>query len=241
MRIYSLILLIFIFFRSITFGQETTENKDKIYLKNGSRLTGKVIEYSIKDSITFQLDGGQPITFPVALIKKIEMGTGKTKSYTAYNFKENVFYARTQISSLYRKDKSGLSVNQVFGYQYRSWLGVGAGIGIDNYYKEEGNDLMPVFLELRSYLLKQNTSPYVAIRYGYAFAFADEEIGQVEAKGDYFWNPVIGYRLGSGRPFIDVFCGAKFQNASYKSRDGWGELNYDLIYRRYDFGLALTF
>ena len=79
MRIYGLTLLIFIFFRSITFGQETTENKDKIYLKNGSRLTGKVIEYSIKDSITFQLDGGQPITFPVALIKKIEMGTGKNK------------------------------------------------------------------------------------------------------------------------------------------------------------------
>lgn len=241
MKIYSLILSIFIYSSSVLIGQDTTEYKDKIYLKNGSRLTGKVLEYSIKDSVKFKLNGGQPISFPTALIKKIEMGAGKTKSYTAYDFKENLFYARTQISSLIGRDNSGLSVNQAFGYQYRSWLGVGVGIGIDNYYKEEGNDLMPVFLEIRSYLLKQNASPYVALRYGYAFAFADEEIGQVEAQGDYFWNPVIGYRLGSGRPFIDIFCGAKLQKASYKSRDGWGELNYALVYRRYDFGLALTF
>ncbi len=237
----AIIICVILGFSFYGIAQDASEYNDKIYLKNGSILQGKLLAYSVKDSVTFTLNGSQPITFPVSLIKKIKMGDGNKNTVATYQFRENACYARTQISSLYRKDNSGLSVSQAFGYQYRSWLAIGAGIGIDNYYKEEGNDLMPVFIEMRSYLLKQNASPYVALRYGYSFAFADEEIGQVEAKGDYFWNPVIGYRLGSGRPYFDIFCGAKFQHASYKSRDGWSEFTYELNYRRYDFGLALTF
>ena len=124
---------------------------------------------------------------------------------------------------------------------HRHWLAVGAGVGIDNYRLEQGNNLMPVFLELRTFLLRQNLSPYFSLRVGHSFAFEDKSIGQTEAKGDYFINPAIGYRLGTGFPYIDIFCGVKFQKTQYETFDSWSKSHFDITYRRYDIGLAMTF
>lgn len=217
-----------------------TTATDKIYLKNGSFLVGKIVEYNPQDSLVFQIQNGNTMTFPSKLVKKVKMYS-ETEVRNMYSFRENTFYTRSQLSVLYKKDNSGISFSQSAGYQFRHWLAVGAGIGIDNYRWEQGNNLMPVFLELRTYLLKQNLSPYFSLRVGHSFAFEDKSIGQTEAKGDFFINPAIGYRLGTGFPYIDIFCGAKFQKTQYETLDSWSKSHFDITYRRYDIGLAMTF
>jgi len=215
-------------------------SNNKIYLKNGSVLVGKIIEYQPKDSVVFQIQDGKTMTFPANLVKKVKMYS-ESEVAKMYSFRQNTFYTRSQLSVLYKKDNSGISFSQSVGYQFRHWLAVGAGVGIDNYRLEQGNNLMPVFIELRTFLLKQNLSPYFSLRVGHSFAFEDKSIGQTEAKGDYFINPTIGYRLGTGFPYIDIFCGVKFQKTQYETLDSWSKSHFDITYRRYDIGLAMTF
>ncbi|MBC7885688.1 MAG: hypothetical protein H7X99_09450 [Saprospiraceae bacterium] len=241
MKIKISVIFCLILFNTIQLFCQTTEKYvDKIYLKNGSVLQGKVLYYNPLDSVIFTMEGGEPVTFPSNMVKKIKMSTAGG-SDQLYSFRENTLYTRSQISILYQKDNNGISLSQSVGYQYKYWLALGAGIGIDNYVTDQGNNLFPVFMEVRSYLQKQNISPYLAFRTGYSFAFADEESGQTQVKGSYFINPVIGYKLSAGRPYLDVFFGAKFQQASYLSSDSWGKSSTEIHYRRYDMGIALTF
>lgn len=221
-------------------AQEPKTYNDRIFLNNGSVLSCKIISYNPIDSIIFEFTSGQKMTYPSSFIKKIKMEDG-FKHEKLYSFKENKWYTRSQFSVLYSKDQKGISISQSVGYQYRHWLGVGLGMGLDNYKVEKGNNLMPVFAEIRSYFIKENTSPYLAVRYGYGFAFEQTNLGQINATGSCFFNPVIGYRLGAGIPYFDLFCGIKFQEARYQTRDNWSKATFDISYRRYDLGLALTF
>ena len=232
------VTFLLMYFYFLAYAQ--TPATDKIYLKNGSVLVGKIIEYQPKDSVVFQIQNGNTMTFPSNLVKKVKMYS-ESEVAKMYTFRQNTFYTRSQLSVLYKKDNSGISFSQSVGYQFRHWLAVGAGLGIDNYRLEQGNNLMPVFLELRTFLLKQNLSPYFSLRVGHSFAFEDKSIGQTEAKGDYFINPTIGYRLGTGFPYVDIFCGVKFQKTQYETLDSWSKSHFNITYRRYDIGLAMTF
>ncbi|MBP9198029.1 MAG: hypothetical protein KBF35_10200, partial [Saprospiraceae bacterium] len=62
-------LLIYFYF----LGYAQTPATDKIYLKNGSVLVGKIIEYQPKDSVVFQIQNGNTMTFPSNLVKKVKM------------------------------------------------------------------------------------------------------------------------------------------------------------------------
>jgi len=228
----------FMFFYIWAYAQEPIT--DKIYLKNGSIIAGKLIQYHPEDSVVFKIQDGNTMTFSSKLVKKVKMYS-ETEIRNTYSFRQNTFYTRSQLSILYKKDNSGVSFSQSAGYQFKHWLAVGAGIGVDNYRLEQGNNLMPVFIELRTFLLQQNLSPYFSLRAGYSFAFEDKSIGQTEATGNYFINPAIGYRLGAGFPYVDIFCGAKFQKTQYQTVDSWSKSLFDIIYRRYDIGIALTF
>jgi len=239
LRIFPLIYM-FMLLCNYTFCQETLEYKDKIYLRNGSILVGKVIQYDPEDSVILKIQDGNTMTFPSTMVKKVKMES-KDETLKVYTFRQNTFYTRSQLSVLYKKENHGISLSQSFGFQFDHWLAAGAGIGLDNYQIAQGYNLMPVFIEIRSFLLKQNLTPYFSFRAGYGFAFADEDAGQTIAKGSFFINPTLGYRLSGGRPYIDIFCGAKFQQASYETRDSWSKSTLDYQYRRYDIGIAMTF
>ncbi|MFZ1751942.1 MAG: hypothetical protein WAU01_17235, partial [Saprospiraceae bacterium] len=185
------------------------------------------------------ISGSQPILFDYESVKKIKMGLDKEVS--VYNFKENGWYFRSQFSVLYQKEIGGVSLSQSVGYHYKHWLTAGVGIGLDNYYTEPGNNIYPLFVEIRSYLQKKNVSPYLALRSGYSMIKPDPEFGQTDAKGDIFFNPVFGYRLGAGRPFIDLFVGMKFQSAEYHTRSSQSQSITNIDFRRYDFGIGMTF
>lgn len=220
-------------------SQDSNEYKDVVYLKNGSQLYGSLQYYNPADSVVLVIKNGHTMTFRSSMVRKILMDNkGIVDVYTG---RSNTWYTRTQFSVLYTKDNGGLSLTQSVGYQYSHWLSMGIGLGIDNFIIEKGNNLYPLFGELKVGLMKRNKTPYVGTRFGYAFAFAQEDLGQTYAKGGFFINPVIGYRMSSNRPFMDVFCGMRFQDVTYKTIDSWGKNTYDITYNRYDIGVALTF
>ena len=115
------------------------------------------------------------------------------------------------------------------------------GAGIDNYYKEDGYNIFPVFVEAKSYLLTENRTPFVALRVGYAFTSADEEIGQINAEGGWMINPSVGYRLSASEFILDIFVGVKIQESLYEYRDFDVRIVDEITFKRMDIGIGFMF
>lgn len=215
--------------------------KDKIYLNNGSVLNGKLIKYNMADTVYFAISDIEIMRFPGKMVKKVKMSSSSASEEEFFKFRYPTWYIRTQVSMLYSKSNQGMSLTVSGGYQFNYWLTAGIGAGIDNYYTAAGQNIYPVFGEIRASLFKKNKTPYFAMRTGYGFISPDENNGQSYAKGSFLFNPVFGYRLGGGRPNIDLFAGVRFQSARYTTTDSWSSSQKDIDFRRYDIGLGMTF
>lgn len=238
-RIYFLILLSFLTYQS---NAQTDGYRDKIYLRNGSILHGKVIKYNAVDTIYFALSPTDIMRFPQSMVKKVKMSSlAGTKEEEIFTLIFPTIYVRTQFSALLGDNNNGLSAMVSGGYRFNHWFSAGIGGGISNYYTAQGHNIFPVFGEASIYFYKKNKSPYLTLRSGYGFAHANADVGQTHGKGSIFVNPVIGYRLGAGQPHMDIFCGVRFQSAQYQLSDGWSESTIDIDFRRYDLGIGLTF
>ena len=77
----------FIFYFTFIANTQVPSN-DKIYLKNGSVLVGKIIEYQPKDSVVFQIQDGKTMTFPANLVKKVKMYS-ESEVAKMYSFRQN--------------------------------------------------------------------------------------------------------------------------------------------------------
>lgn len=214
---------------------------DKLYLHNGSALTGKLIQYNMADTVIFAISESQILRFPGKSVKKVKMASRSSQEQELFRLKTPTWYIRSQVSMLYSKANQGLSMNLSAGYQFNHWLAGGIGGGIDNYYTLEGQNIFPLFSEIRASLLKKNATPYLAMRTGYGFISRNEDNGQSYAKGSWMFNPIVGYRLGAGRPHIDIFVGARFQSARYIFTENLSITERDIDFRRYDIGFGITF
>ncbi len=232
-------LLLFVF--PMIIAAQNQSFSDKLYLQNGSILTGKLIQYDQSDTIIFALSETEIIHFQSNVVKKVQMAGRSTREEEHFSFKSRTWYIRSQVSFLHTKSNQGLSLSLSGGYQINYWLAAGVGAGIDNYYTTEGQNIYPVFGEIRASLFKKNKTPYLALRTGYGFVKEDESVGQSYAKGSWMINPVFGYRLGGGRSYLDIFAGARFQSVRYIFSDSWSTTERNIDFRRYDIGLGITF
>lgn len=237
---YILFVLILLFGFS-GFAQDSIdpENKTKVYLKNGSVLIGNLISYSPNESIIFEINGNE-IIIPLSVIKKTVMMTSSNE-VKVNHLKSKHFYNRTNFGLITNSNGTGISLTHSVLYQYSNWIGVGIGAGIDNYYFKEGRNVYPVFLEFKSYLVDRNSAPYVSIKSGYGFTFANEDLGQTKTRGGLIFNPTFGYRIGSSGVFMDFYFGFRFQNAYYEIYDGWAQKQQEIKWNRVEIGTAVSF
>ncbi len=234
-----LLLLGFMIISIMTSMAQSTDQTVKITLLNGHELTGQLVEYIPEDKITIMVGDGQEVTFTLDKLKAVKMNDIVNKK--PYDFRETGLYNRTSLSALTGESSTGFSLNHSVSYMLDRRLSIGLGAGIDNYYKEDGYNIIPVFMEVKSFLLARNESPFVAIRGGYAFAANDEELGQIKADGGWMINPSIGYRLSGGDFMIDLFIGVKIQKSDYEYLTGDTRIIDDIRYNRLDIGMGFMF
>lgn len=239
------IFLILIGISPLCMSAQSEGYTDKLLLKNGSVLYGKVLKFNGIDTLELALSEKYTMTFYnknlSKAVKKVMMTGAAVKTNEIFHFDDPGFYFRTQFSLLHSQPKDGYSLTVSGGYRVKPWLSLGAGGGIDNYYAEEGYDMYPLFAEARVYFYKKNVTPYFAMRTGYALVSPDEDRGQIQARGSWFYNPVIGFRLGSGRPHIDLFAGVRLQSAFYETLTNQFRSEREIDFRRYDFGIGINF
>ncbi len=229
----ALLILLLLFPMCLTAQAEV----DVIYLKNGSKFEGRILEYQQGSTLRLQLRPGGEIEFREEEIRRIEQGWEPEEAEVekedipriepekkkAYAFKENGMYNATYFSTLSGSADGifqlGLGIHNVTGYQFHRLFGLGAGFGVDTYSFDDGETLYPVFAEARGYLSRKRVAPYYSGNIGYGFAFRNSDELINKAEGGIFFRAALGLRLSADEGTnVLVDLGYQYQEAYFERR-----------------------
>ena len=242
MNIRILIVFTFLFLSAAHLKAQQNDFSDKVYLKNGSRIVGKIIYYQPDDTVQVQVTSGQIMRFAPQQVQKIRMtesADSKTsRTVKPYNFKERGMYDALSFDVNFGRSTQshiGVGFQNVVGYQFNRLVGSGLGVGYDSYYLKNGqSDVVSVFGEYRGYLGKRNTSEYWTLAAGYGHPLGIKNDNLTNLKGSFMLQPTIGYRFGASHRynfFLDL--GFRLQQVRYESNNTWSENHYTVTYRRW--------
>ncbi len=229
-----------------------------LYLKKGFVLRGHLLSYVPGGELTMiDLSYGDTLTIPDESIKGVKYvdpeGTNFSqvaagKLSRLYEFPERGLYHATTFGITQNTTAAeaggltGFELTAVLGYQHHRWLGFGLGTGIDFYHRSAGEMVVPIFGEVRGYLLEQNVSPYVTLRGGYGIGLSNRDQGIEDARGGWMINPAWGLRLG-GRKGMNVVLdiGLKYQKASFVYGRLSERSDVDITYKRLNMRIGFLF
>ncbi len=242
MKIRAFAIISFLFLSATHLKAQQNEFSDKVYLKNGSRITGKIIFYQPNDTVQMQIASGQIVRFAPQQVQKIkmaELAESKTnRVIKPYNFEERGMYDALSFDVNFGRSARahlGVGFQNVVGYQFNRLVGTGLGIGYDSYYLGNGeSDVVSVFGEYRGYLGKRNTAEYWTFAAGYGHPLGIKNDNLTNLKGSFMMQPTIGYRFGASHRynfFMDL--GFRLQQVRYESNNTWANNHYTVTYRRW--------
>lgn len=240
MRVFAIVSFLLLYAAHIKAQQPTFS--DRVYLKNGSVMVGKILYYQPNDTLQMQLESALIIRFAPSEVKKVkmtELSQGKTSRLERpYNFKERGMYDALSFNvNLGRSNRShlGFGFQNVVGYQFNRLVGSGLGIAYDAYYLNNGeSNVVSVFGEYRGYLSKRNTSEYWTFAAGYGHPLGIKNDNLTNLKGSFMLQPTIGWRFGaSSRYNFFADLGFRLQQVRYESNNTWAENHYTVTYRRW--------
>ncbi len=179
--------------------------------------------------LVLRTDAGQELDIALSQVKRIHQ-------YCAgplpYEFKERGWYHHSRLGflpgQLYTGQMTlGLQVQHSSGWMFHRLLGVGVGIGVDffDFYNHQP-PVLPLFAEVRSYLLPHRLSPFVVVGSGISFCVNQKrgdqsgwELGH--CRGGPMAQLLVGYRLGNR---LTLNTGVRWQRLSSgrPSWVGWG-------------------
>lgn len=230
----------------------TTVAQDKIYLKKGNVIEGKIIQYNVGVQVILETEGDSQIIIPQSSISTIMEGEtilyGKIKNTKTQQLKERVPLASdkwyiTWENKLYaNRDDGGLGISASYIYQWKHFLSAGVGVGFDNYNNNRARSVIPVFTHVRSYLKDEHKSPFLDLKLGYGFAAAGDE-GVIDSQGGFYGQSMIGVRLGSGGFRTTLGLGIQLQNTYLEGFHPWntGVIREERQYRRLMFNIGFVF
>lgn len=232
-------------------AQKTDDTKilDVVWLKDGSKLSGRIIRWDLETSMDLQLATGALITIPKEDIEKVtqDIPTVSRERYVRgprpYLFKEEGWYHNASAfinSSVF----GGAGVHYVMGYRFSRMFGVGLGTGFESHDLSSIRNFVPLYAEARGFLWPKKITPYYAVKVGYGFALRDELSGTVAATGGVHFSPELGMRFGGG--IVSFYTGLeyKLQNATFTNDGSWwggGIFTDKVSYRRFELRAGLLF
>lgn len=241
---------------SLNTQAQEVEVVDVLHLRDGSIIEGNILKFIPKDIVVLETEDGVQFTYRVEDITKVvqarkgeveELKKDKNRK-PQHPPKDKGWYNITHAAIINGQTESdvhiGTSINNITGYLFERWLGVGIGFGIDNYVPGAGELVYPIFVEARGYIQPKAYSFYYSLQAGYGFAFANSDFLVTEAEGGLMYQPAIGYRIPTKDALqILVTLGARFQKASFERQDPFrgGEEILTLQYQRIMMGVGIQF
>lgn len=219
---------------------------DVIYLYDGSRLKGEIVDKDASENVTIRILDGSTLIIPKQIIQSTQrFSTNKIFLPGWQTIRSKGVYTLLQIGiNFARSDRDWAAATvgaNIFhlslGKQFNPHLAVGAGIGLDKIEYE----FIPLYLECRGDMLKKRFSPHYALRVGYGFEadLFDLEEGN-DVKGGLMIHPALALRIATRQQKnILLEMGYQFQYARRTSdfRNGVDRL----LYRRLSLRLGWLF
>jgi len=215
------------------FAQDTV---DAVYLKNGSVIRGILLELKPSESLKIRTSDGKTLTYPLNEVdrvtkeehvytingKRVKRDGRALDSNGNYVFdgkgRKTGYRGFAEIGYTFGMGSNGSDRIQVMtshGYQFCPYFFAGLGVGY-HYFREgpaEGMNGIPVYAHLRSEVMNNTISPFIDVKFGYAFG---------DPRGIFF-EPTLGCRFGLGKQFgISVGVGYTVQDIDTDANGlGW--------------------
>lgn len=219
--------------------------KDKLFLREGSIIVGAITDFQPGSKITMELKSGNVLTFYDGQIKKVKMYQGafekKKQVLALLPLTDKRIYYETSFAFLSGASGLGASISQNVFYQQTHRWAIGAGLGIDNFRLAPGQSTYPLFANTKFNLTNTRNSPYIGMKLGYGFAFANSQENISQASGGVMFNPYFGIRLGSRGTIFNLFAGITTQKVDYVFTRPWEKRTEDVLFRRLALGMSLMF
>lgn len=170
-------------------------NQEIVYLKNGNKVKGIIIEEIPNTSIKVKTSNGSILVYSIHEIEKIISPEDEIfqKKFRFKQYNNNPTYDKTGykgfidfggVIGIGNRGDGAIAVSTTHGYQFNPYFFFGAGIGIE-YHMNWETFFIPVFADIKTYFLNKNISPFLGLKAGYSV---------YDGKGCYI-NPHIGVTL----------------------------------------------
>lgn len=207
------------------------DNLVLVFLHNGSVIQGVLLE----NGEEFILDvEGEILNIPFPLIRKVEAyrkGISKFKKDKKIKTRKLDNDHLPKIGSFYHSTHAGIIIGNsnwdpfaatiriMNGYQWKSHLAFGLGLGIDKY---SNRVISPIFIEAKADLLpKKGISPLVFGGLGRGLLIGKQASTEnFQENAGLYWQTGIGLRTAFG-PKTSFIVSAGQQSQVYKTRSYW--------------------
>jgi hypothetical protein len=224
-----LIFLLISFVSPILLAQDT----DHVYLKSGSVIRGKILEFKPVDHVKIEDMCGNIWYYKIAEVEKITsepFESDKRRDHKSIGFDAgfvNMTSIGFLVGSSHNSQVAPFSLLMVNGYRAPNDLFAGFGTGIEFF----SSSYMPLFLDLRYDLIGTDVVPYVMAKGGWAVPLSSDRT-EYDISYEYSGGPLFGAGLGlkirTRNHFAwDIELLYRYQETSYKEIYGWNNQEYD--------------
>ena len=231
------------------------EKPAKIWLVNGVKIKGALIESFNDKNLNVELADGQNLVISYDHIKKLSFKDhGSLNRDFADRLKKppslqlKTFYHEFRGGLLIGEENTSGTIHTINGYQFNKYLGTGLGIGLNKF----GNYLaVPIYATVKGYLLDRKVSPFYYGDVGYGIAWhnnKNDEIFDLEnVTGGLYWQLGLGYQINFYNSAITVALGYVNQQstADYTYYEWWStdpiEISESRLLRRLNFSVGFLF
>ena len=247
----TLILALFLLMATYARAQETkpTGSEVIVYLKDGSAISGTLIEWDYGNAIEI-VSNGVSISFPYDEVSKVIENSKKFKKRPPPNHKNvgTYYKAQTQLMTGNNGPRAhyrvGWGINATAGYQWNQFLMTGGGVGYREFIWDSAEDMIPIFVEVGGYASNTAVRPVYNLQMGYSFINSNEDFGLVEAKGGLFVYPSFGLEFGRNKLKTTFDIGYNIQKAELTYGNNFDDRVrsvQEITYRRLSFRIGIKF
>lgn len=249
-----LILTLFVSLSLTLFAQPGKH--DVVYLKNGSIVKGKILVFDPVHSVKLKTKDNNIWVFEMSQVdsiaRPVKTGTSIRTGY--YNLTEMGILAGNSNNS----EKAPFTLMNVNNWQFANGLAAGIGVGVHFFHET----YLPVVADVRYFLRKQGTLPFVSLQTGYSipvggeytqtYYYASDVMTKpaiwpgptpteqdVSARGGFLVNPSVGFQTQINENLALTFsAGYAYLRHRYGKEESY---KMDVDYNRLSLKIGLQF
>ena len=253
-----IVLAILVVLSLQTNAQKQVENQDKIVLKNGSVIYGKLLDYNSSKIVKFELMNNSILSIADSNIQSIQTNytsnpvdeTKTTGFYSYFGFKVLPSSSDSYRNGWYGYNKGGLGIGAelTIGYRISEYLYTGVGLGVENYNTYEKATFYPLFVDMMTLLKKSATTPFLRFQFGYSPVSTPKDDLKntynviTDSEGGLTYSPAFGIKFGGNKNLIYTLdFNYKYQKASFDYKQSKSTITRDIKYKRFSLRFGVLF